>query len=124
MTAASAEDEEEQTWLRRADEEAVQLDARLKYFALAQGTNSRDVLGFINELNGFLATFEAWQPEADMLKDQGRPAFGQQLAALMQRVQYSLQTQQLAYNTKLAWERYQEQQQRQSGMPPIGGIPD
>ncbi len=119
MNSSADGSEEEQSWLQRLDAEAIQLNTRLNYFSLADNTSAEQVQGFINELDTFLAEFWAWGVEADKLQQQGRPTFAQRLSELIQRVKYNLQTYQLEYNDKVAWERYQQQEgQQQGGLEP------
>jgi hypothetical protein len=58
-----------------------------------------------------LSSESSWHgAEAQKLERQGRPTFAQRLNQLVQRAEYNLQTYQYTYNSKSAFERFQQQQ--------------
>lgn len=112
---------DEQAWVSRINFEAIELQSRLNYFdAVASTATSAQIQGFLNELHAFEGKFKAWQQAVEPLLVAGRPAAAEQLDGLLKRVRYNLQTYELRYSSRAAWERYQQQQSGAPGWPPAG----
>jgi hypothetical protein len=122
MTDIPLPGQDEQSLLDRLDADSAALDERLNFFA-STSPSAVQVQSYISELNTFLSKFSSWQPAAARLQMQGRPVFSQRLAAVIQRVEYNLQTYQFMYNSKSAWERFQQQQGYPAGPGMPGGMP-
>jgi hypothetical protein len=115
-SSSSADDQEENSGLADLNSQELQLNERLNYFYLTSGTvSSQQIQGYINELYSFLAKFMAWRSTATRLLSKGRPAYSQKLEGLIQRVQYNLDTYRFTYNSRAAFERFQQSSGRQSG---------
>jgi hypothetical protein len=117
---------DEQTWLAKLDAESITLNERLNFFSLSlSNVPAAQVQGYINELNMYLGKFTAWRPIAGRLQSEGHPVFSQRLEALIQRIEYNLQTYQFSYNSKSAGERFWQQQGQPAGPGmPGGGAPE
>jgi hypothetical protein len=100
---------DEQTWLSRIEAEGIELEGRLNYFsAVARTATSVEIRGFINELYAFRGRFMAWRRPVDELRSAGHSAASLQLDGVMNRVEYNLQTYQFTYNSRVAFERFQQ----------------
>jgi hypothetical protein len=117
MSAPPSEgDQEEKEGLSKLEAEELALSERLNYFGLTQSSaSSSQIQGYINEINGFLARLLALRAIATNLLSKGRPAYSQKLEGLIQRVQYNLVTYQFAYNSRAAFERFQQNSSRPAG---------
>jgi hypothetical protein len=114
--SSSPDDQEEQSGLANLNSEELQLNERLNYLALTMSAaSSSQIQGYINELYGFLAKFLAWRSTATYLLSKGRPAYSSKLEGLIQRVQYNLDTYRFTYNSRLAFEQFQQSSGRQPG---------
>lgn len=118
MSEVPLQGQDEQSLLAQLDAASAALSERLNFFGSANATAAQ-VQGFIYELNNFLSRFTRWRPVAARLQMEGRPVFSQRLEAVIQRVEYNLQTYHFSYSSKLAFERYQQQQ----GYPAGPGVP-
>ncbi len=94
----------EQGALASLNAEEVGLQATLNTNALTSWESSSQIQGAINQLNGYLGKFWAYRATANDLLARGRPAYSQKLETLIGRVQFNLQTLQLSYQSKRAYE--------------------
>lgn len=125
MTDIPLPGQDEQSLLAQLDADAAALSERLNFFA-SSNPSAAQVQGYINELNAFHQKLTGSRPVAVRLQMQGRPVFSQRLEAVIQRVEYNLQTYHFMFNSKRAWEISQQQQNpagpgMPGSMPPSGG---
>jgi hypothetical protein len=91
-----------------------------KVFAIGTtpSPSSAQIQGFLNDLNAILGRLFAYGPAAADLASKGRPAYGQRLQALIDRVQSHVRIQQTAYRSRVAFEAAMGMQANQPGYSP------
>lgn len=97
-------DSYEQACLATLNREEQALNAKVFLIATAPSPSSMQIQGFISDLNAILGRLFAYRPTAADLASKDRSKHSQRLEALIGRVQFSVQTQQMAYRSRIAFE--------------------
>jgi hypothetical protein len=100
----SSLDSYEQASLATLNGEEQALNAKVFTIGTTPSPSSAQIQGFINDLNAILGRLFAYGSTSADLASKGRPAYGQRLQALIDRVKYNVQTQQFAYRSRIAFE--------------------
>jgi hypothetical protein len=97
-------DQYEQGSMAALAAEAQNLEALLSVIGTTGTPSSSQIQGFLNERNAILGRLFAARSTANELAAKARNDYGQRLEALIERVQYNVQTQQFALRSRLAFE--------------------
>jgi hypothetical protein len=95
------------------------LNAKVFTIGTTPSPSSVQIQGFVNDLNAILSRLFGYGSTAADLASKGRPAYGQRLQALIGRVKSNVQTQEMAYRSRIAFETAMGVPANQPGYSPL-----